>query len=139
MTMAGLSEEAALRDIQDLLVAEAEKLILGLRGGDYDIGKRQLSCAIDVAGTADTLRVFVNWLRYQVSREQSRDFWARTTHNDTNLAEAVVQSLGLIRNELSKRCGKVSEETIMRAATFFLGYLRRAFVGREFLSSVAIS
>lgn len=139
MTMAELSEDAALRDIQDLLVAEAEELVLGLSSDNDETGKTQLSRAIDVAGTADTLRVFINWLRYQAGRERSRDFWTRPTRNGASLAEAVAQSLGLIREELSKRCEKISEKTVMRATTLFLGYMRRAVVGSKFLSSIALT
>lgn len=139
MTTARLSEEAALRDIQDLLVAKAEELVRGLSSDNEETGKTQLSRAIEVASTADTLRVFINWLRYQAGRERSRDFWTQTSRNDTTLAEAVAKSLDLIRKELSKRCENISDKTIMRATTLFLGYMRRAVVGSEFLSSIALS
>jgi hypothetical protein len=135
MTTNAVSEEAALQEVQDFLVEQAEQIVRLLRGGQNDAGKTQLSRAIDVAMSADTLRVFLNWLRYQGARERSQDFWQVQCGNDT-----VIHIVERILNDIDKRLktknNSVSNRTIMRAVTLFLGYLRRAYIAKELLQGV---
>lgn len=121
-----------LRDEQDQLVQKAEALVHQLKdlgGWNQDIGRTQASRAIEVARAADSLRLFINWLRYQAARESDRQrFWSLKL-NQATLAETLSKAL----NDLP-----AGEDGPMPQARLLLGYFRRALVGAEFLNKIKV-
>ena len=121
---------------QDTLVKKAEDLVNLLKKSQWDkgVGRTQASKAIEVAQESPTLRVFVNWLRYQASRESERQpFWSVEIvegHKKSCLAELLAQELNIIQ--------KAQPGDPMRAVRLFLGYFRRALVGVEFLDRIKV-
>src|SRR5690606_12650183 len=77
-----INEQTVLHLLQDHLVAKAEELVAGLKlpkGDGLSKGRTQASKALEVVQSAGSLKVFVNWLRYQAGRERSAEFWSRPT------------------------------------------------------------
>lgn len=124
----------AARMNQDELVQKAEALVSRLKASKWDksVGRTQASKAIEVAQDAPTLRLFVNWIRYQAARESERQpFWSVDLgqgREKANLAEALTQELNAIQ--------KAHPENPMPAVRLFLGYFRRALVGVKFLDRI---
>lgn len=121
---------------QDELVRKAEALVSQLKASKWDesVGRTQASKAIEVAQDAPTLRLFVNWLRYQAARESERQpFWSVELgrgREKANLAEALTRELNAIQ--------RAQPEHPMRAVRLFLGYFRRALVGVKFLDEIKV-
>jgi hypothetical protein len=139
------SVQAALHRMQDDLVLRAEKLVLDLnlpKGEGLDKGRTQASKALEVAQSAGTLSVFVNWLRYQAGRERSAEFWSRKTSGQASLARAVTTELGNIQRKLYDDLPGIDSHQLnaatMQAATRFLGYFRRALIGADFLEDIRL-
>jgi len=116
---------------EDKLVDAAEKIVLTAKdqlSGKAETGKTQASKAIEVAQEAKSLRVFRNWLRYQMARE---DFWQ--THVESKfLAERIAEEVERIAGE-----AKSSEEAL-KAVIRFLGYFRRALVAIDHLGRIPV-
>ena len=121
---------------QDELVQKAEALVSQLKKSKWDesVGRTQASKAIEVAQDASTLRLFVNWLRYQAARESDRQpFWSvglGEGRKKVKLAEALTRELNAIQ--------KAHPKDPMRAVRLFLGYFRRALVGVQFLDDIKV-
>jgi len=139
-------EQTILRELQDEMVQRAERLVRNLQlpsRGDEATQKRrtQASRAIEVAQTAGSLSVFINWLRYQAARKDSQDFWGMKV-GQKQLAGALAENLSWLQREIGNRMQGESKpeqnRVIMNAATRFLGYFRRALVGADFLDEIAL-
>ena len=136
-------DRAALQQIPEQLVEAAEQVVKDLRidaRSAEEMGKSQASKAIQVAQAADSLRVFINWVRYQAGRERSADFWSRETGSDQKLVERLA---GEFREFEQKLAGRIADEsrrgpTLMAAVVLFLGYFRRALVGYQYLTKVTV-
>ncbi len=120
----------------DWLVRKAESLVQRLKRSNWqesDQGKTQASKAIEVAQDASSLRLFVNWLRYQAAREREKKqpgFWSRSLDGQV-LAEAMVADLREIQQQLG-------EDQTMEGVRLYLGYFRRALVGIKYLDSIQL-
>jgi len=119
----------------DKLVHEAERLVEQIAkqraNEELDIGKTQASKAIEVAQSADSLRLFINWLRYQAARETDRQqFWSMNLSGGKTLAQTLTEVL--------KRISPKEPEKAMPAVRLFLGYFRRALVGIKFLDRIKV-
>lgn len=116
---------------EDELVGRAEKIVLEARNklsrGDAETGKTQASKAIEVAQEAKSLRVFYNWLRYQMARE---DFWRIPLSEDKPLAQRIAEEAQWIQQKAG------SLEEALKAVLRFLGYFRRALVAVEHLDRI---
>jgi hypothetical protein len=113
----------------DELVQRAEKIILAAKEkleNEQETGKTQTSKAVEVAKAARSLRVFQNWLRYQMARE---NFW-RLPVDGRPLAQYI--------NEEASDFEKKSEskEAALKALVQFLGYLRRALIAVKYLDQI---
>lgn len=117
----------------DDLVRRAEEVMRRLRKSkqrDEEAGRTQASRALAVAQDSDSLRLFLNWLRYQAAREADRQrFWSASLQKGT-LAEAVADEL--------KAIAKEAAEDTMVAVRYFLGYFRRALIGEAFLDRITL-
>lgn len=119
----------------DLLVKKAEGLVKRLQRATGwrdapEAGKTQASKAIEVAQSAPTPLLLINWLRYQAAREEEeKRFWSRPLEGRETLAEALVADLQEVLETLSPH-------EKMRAVTLYLGYFRRALVGIRFLDRI---
>ncbi|RMF34388.1 MAG: hypothetical protein D6759_05910 [Chloroflexi bacterium] len=120
----------------DWLVRKAEDLVQRLKQSGWqgsDQGKTQASKAIEVAQDASSLRLFVNWLRYQAAREREKKqpgFWSRSLDGQL-LAEAMVADL----QEIQQQFGK---DRTMQGVRLYLGYFRRALVGIRYLDRIQL-
>lgn len=142
-----INEQAILHDLQDEMVQRAERLVRGLDSssgsGEEAVQKRktQASKAIEVAQSAGSLSVFVNWLRYQAARKESQEFWGMKTSGQL-LASALLENLLWLQKEVNDRTkgeGRSEQSRLtMKAVTQFLGYFRRALVGAEFLKDITL-
>ncbi len=95
-----------------------------------EVGRTQTSKAIEVAKAAESLSLFINWLRYQAAREKEREkFWSQELPDGKILAEAIAADVNEIK-------GKVTKEELMKSIALYLGYFRRAFIGLEFLDRI---
>ncbi len=137
-------EQTILVRLQDEMVQRAERLVRSLKlSKDEGIekGKTQASKALEVAQTANSLGVFVNWLRYQAGRESSALFWTKQA-GQQRLAKALTAELNWLQGEIVRQmpeAAKVEQQQItMRAVTRFLGYFRRALVGANFLDEITL-
>jgi hypothetical protein len=134
-----INAQTVLRDLQDELVLRAERLVneLGFKGADVaESGKTQASKALEVAQSAGSLPVFLNWVRYQAGREKSADFWRRSAGRQ-DLARALSGELLWIQKQVHDQLGDLpkAEQDVatMRAVVRFLGYFRRALIGAKYL------
>ena len=118
---------------RDDLVRRAEKLIGRLDSSenwDEGIGKTQASNAIQAAREAESLNLFLNWLRYQTARERdSKPFWSASFEGKT-LAEAITDELNEIHGVL--------KGDAMPSVRLLLGYLRRALFGIKYLDKIKV-
>ncbi|ACX52118.1 hypothetical protein Adeg_0983 [Ammonifex degensii KC4] len=116
-----------LEEINEELVVKAEEIVKKIKGRvgkSDDTGRSQLSRAIEVARSAKSFKVFNNWMAYQASRPQSSKFWKELGLIDH--IRGVMQSLEK-DERLPDKAAKV--EALVR----FLGFFRRAFIGRDYL------
>lgn len=113
------------------LVRKAEEMVeecfgQGGRGGGGSTGRTQLSNAIDAINQArGSIEVFLNWLRYQMSREE---FWRASNRQGKMLGKLITH----YANELQKR----DPEHAAHHLTHFLGFMRRAFVALNYLDQI---
>lgn len=122
-----------LYQIQDELVLRAEKLVAA-RAQAIDVGKTQMSRAVATASAPGvTPRVFINWLRCQAAREKDRSqFWTLQSDSRKSLAEEVADQIDWIVQQPD-----LPNKT--EAITRFLGYMRRALVGAEWLDVIRLT
>ncbi|GEM_PF-900822 len=126
------------------LVIEAEEIIRKYFGtsGDDDQekrGKTQLSNAIDVIKQSDSIELFINWVRYQMAREKSgEEFWTTPLEHSRPKVEDMFGS-AIIRRANQFRQENTEHEKAIAQLANFLGFLRRAFLARKFLSIVDLS
>jgi len=112
------------------LVVKAETIISDCfgsgRGGNVgSTGRTQLSNAIDAINQAQgCIEVFINWLRYQMSRE---DFW-RTRGKSKTLGEQIID----YALHLKERDPKHAAQHL----TYFLGFMRRTLVAVNYLDKI---
>jgi len=112
----------------DELVIEAEQIIgslrqpLQARGGET--GRTQMSKAIDAAQQLRSFAMFLNWLRYQMAREE---FWRIQSENGKTLGELVANCVSRLQSE-----GKQGMEKLV----LLLGFMRRALVAIEHLDRI---
>lgn len=144
-----MNEQTLLLALQDEMVLRAERLVARFVGMEVpELGKTQSSKAMEVARSAESPRVFLNWLRYQAARERetlrrqrSVSFWTRGTGSHT-LAASLASELSWLRNkvaaDLPEHSDSEQERVTMRAATQLLGYFRRALIGAAFLQTIAL-
>jgi len=137
-------EQTILQKLQDEMVQRAERLVRDLnlsREEGVEKGKTQASKALEVAQTAGSLTVFINWLRYQAGRESSALFWTKAAGKQT-LARALTSELNWLQSqvtsEMSQQSKAEQQQAVMRAVTRFLGYFRRALIGARFLSEISL-
>ena len=140
------NEQEILHHLQDQLVQKAEQLVIELKlpkGDGLSKGRTQASKALEVAQTAGSLKVFVNWLRYQAGRERSAEFWSRQTSSKSSLALALPIELGELQQWIHDHWVAADEDqrraVTMQATTRFLGYFRRALIGADYLDDIMLS
>lgn len=141
------TKDSILRDLQDHMVEQAEQLVRDLdlaTGQGVTKGRTQASKALEVAQTAQSLSVFVNWIRYQAARERSTDFWSKRAGKHTSLAKGVTVALGELRGEIESSLPKTATtaekaDVVMQGVTRFLGYFRRALIGADFLNDIMLA
>lgn len=105
------------------LVERAEKVVRSCGPMKEQEAHTQASRAMEAA--AGGPRVFKNWLAYQQART---DFW-RIRCEGINLGERLAKEI----DRLAKDC---SGDELERAMRRFVGFFRRALVGREYLDKV---
>ena len=139
-----VSGEKVLLTLQDELVERAEEVVRALKlpkGPDVEKGRTQASKALEVAESAGSLPVFVNWLRYQAARDKSAEFWGRQA-GDKPLAHRVTQDLGWVQSRVKTLSPDAVpadlRDVTMRAVTRYLGYLRRAMIGADYLDEIKL-
>lgn len=137
-------EQTILYKLQDEMVQRAERLVRDLnlpQNEGVEKGKTQASKALEVAQTAGSLTVFINWLRYQAGRESSTLFWTKVAGKQT-LARALTSELNWLQSQVTSAMSQQSkaeqQQVVMRAVTRFLGYFRRALVGADYLSEITL-
>lgn len=124
--------------LNEELVVRAEEIVRAMgqsAKGLGDVSKSQLARAVEVARSARSPRVFNNWLAYQAGRDQSREFWTHRV-GDRRLIDAVRETLAFIEERMREESvhdRKLQQETVTEALVRFLGFLRRALVGWEYL------
>ncbi|MDZ7373982.1 MAG: hypothetical protein ONB23_08410 [candidate division KSB1 bacterium] len=111
----------------DDLVRRAEKLALSIQA-ELEEGKNQLTKAIDVVRESRSLRVFLNWLAYQAGRAGGSGFWQQKAGNSGALHTALAYEV----EQIEKQYGKEAVDAVL----WFLGYFRRAVIGREVLQKM---
>ncbi len=113
------------------LVRKAEEIVeecfgQGGRGGGGSTGRTQLSNAIDAINQArGSIEVFLNWLRYQMARE---DFWRTRGRQGKMLGQLIAR----YADELQQR----DPEHAAHHLTVFLGFMRRALVALNYLDQI---
>lgn len=138
------NEQEILHALQDDMVLRAENLVRSLKvdkNQGVDLGKTQASKALEVVQSAGSLSVFINWLRYQAGRESSAVFWTKPTGSRPTLAQALTDELRWLQSQVTQKMPQASkaeqQRVVMRAATRFMGYFRRALVGAGYLDQIA--
>jgi hypothetical protein len=130
-----LALQEAIKRQADEVVKLANEAIAGLPQGTK-LEKNQFSNLLNVAQSSESVEVIVNYLRYQMGREQK--LWG-TKEND--LAHVIIRhiraSLHALAHQqiaafLKERDLSTSPETLQEAhfrlVHQYIGYLRRAFV-----------
>ncbi|MFN3690526.1 MAG: hypothetical protein ACK4UU_06350 [Fimbriimonadales bacterium] len=113
------------------LVRKAEEIVeecfgQGGRGGGSSTGRTQLSNAIDAINQSrGSIEVFLNWLRYQMARE---DFWRARNRQGKMLGELIAR----YADELQRR----DPELAAHNTTLFLGFMRRALIALSYLDQI---
>lgn len=124
--------------LNEELVARAEEIVrsMGQSAGKLEgVSKSQLARAIEVARSARSPRLFNNWLAYQAGRDQSHEFWTHRV-GDRKLIDWVRETLAVIEARVGEQQPSDPElrrEVVTEALVRFLGFLRRALVGCEYL------
>jgi hypothetical protein len=96
------------------------------RGGSGSTGRTQLSNAIDAINQAQgSIEVFLNWLRYQMAREE---FWRTRGKQGKMLGELIYK----YAEDLRKR----DPQRAAYHLTQFLGFMRRALVAANYLEQI---
>jgi len=117
--------------IIDELVRQAEAIVREYfsdpASGKDTTGNTQLSNAIDVIVQSKSVEVFCNWLRYQMAREknernENKRFWITQKGSQKAFGERII-------DEVRKPPCASNVENI----THFLGFLRRAYIARDYL------
>lgn len=139
------SEQEVLHFLQDEMVQRAEQIVIDLNLSPdvgLSVGRTQASKALEVAQTAGSLKVFVNWLRYQAGRERSAEFWSHQAGSQSSLAKALTLELGKLQQRIAELWPTADERqrraATMQATTRFLGYFRRALIGAKYLKDVML-
>lgn len=139
------NEQAVLHHLQDFMVQQAEEIVRTLnlpKGEGLSKGRTQASKALEVAQSAGSLKVFVNWLRYQAGRERSADFWSRQAGTHPSLARALTVALGDLQQQIDQLWTEGTPQerraATMKAATRLLGYFRRALIGADYLDAIML-
>ena len=105
-------------------------------------GRTQTSKAIEVMQSAQSINVFINWLRYQAARASSEQFWNHKTANNDSLVLGLTKSLGELRQLVTAAMPHaeptLQNQVVMQAATRFLGYFRRSLIGAKFLKEIRL-
>lgn len=97
----------------------------------------QLSNFLNVAQTTNSVRVVVNWIRYQKNRPDTRRQWS-----DTGLGDDVINDIKTLEESARSIAGDLDAEqptrhltdVHMRLIAQYAGYLKRSYVaygGRE--------
>ncbi|MGQ9533085.1 MAG: hypothetical protein ACUVTQ_09850 [Desulfotomaculales bacterium] len=126
-------------ELNEELVARAEEIVKAMGGHAEQAGelsKAQLSRAVDVAREARSSRVFNNWLAYQAGREQSGEFWSHRIAG-RELVDWVRETLTFIEERIGEQVPSDPEcrrEAVTESLVRFLGFLKRALVGRRYLT-----
>lgn len=110
---------------EDDLVQWAEEIVLSAKEKLKDreeTGRTQAFKAIEVMQASESLLVFNNWLRYQLAREASGEFWSIKAQSGKTLAECINEKISEIKN--------------MKSVEHFLGYFYRALVGVEYFDQI---
>lgn len=113
------------------LVRRAESIVdecfgIGGRGSSGSTGRTQLSNAIDAINQArGSIEVFLNWLRYQMAREE---FWRTRGKQGKMLGELIYK----YAEELKKR----DPQRAAYHLTQFLGFMRRALIAVSYLEQI---
>ncbi|GBC92722.1 hypothetical protein HRbin15_01199 [bacterium HR15] len=114
----------------DELVVEAERIIESrrqhLKGGET--GRTQMSNAIDAAQQTRSFAMFLNWLRYQMARKESQEFWGAKDSANRTLGEQVADYV--------KKRLQPEGELGMEKLVLLLGFMRRALVALEYLDRI---
>lgn len=125
--------------LNEELVARAEDIVKAMGGHADQAGepsRAQLARAVDVAREARSSRVFNNWLAYQAGREQSGEFWSHRI-GGRELVDWVRETLAFIERRVGEEIPSDPEgrrEAVTESLVRFLGFLRRALVGRRYLT-----
>ncbi len=119
----------------DELVIMAERLIDRFKDKLQDKlrrqiseGRTQLSKAIEVAKASRSFPVFINWVRYQMAREGTSGGTASEIWRI--IGEAICASATQIERSDSDPQAAIS------SLIKFLGYLRRAFIGIDYMDRI---
>lgn len=113
------------------LVRQAETIVeecfgASGRGSSGSTGRTQLSNAIDAVNQAGgSVEVFLNWLRYQMAREE---FWRTRNKQGKMLGELIYK----YAEDLRKRDPNRAAYNL----TQFLGFMRRALIAVGYLEQI---
>lgn len=113
------------------LVRRAETIVdecfgAGGRGSSGSTGRTQLSNAIDAINQSrGSVEVFLNWLRYQMAREE---FWRTRSKTGKTLGELIYK----YAEDLQKR----DPDNAAKHLTYFLGFMRRALIAVSYLEQI---
>ncbi len=117
------------------LVARAEAVVKELKeslgerreaGKIQETGKTQASKAIEVVRSAGSIRVFRNWLRYQMEREE---FW-KVPALDKPLAQRIDEETRVIEDSSGE------QDTAVKDVILFLGYFYRSLTAINHLDKI---
>ncbi|MFQ3611497.1 MAG: hypothetical protein SNJ72_08390 [Fimbriimonadales bacterium] len=118
----------------DELVYEAERIVSSvqsqLAGRSSETGRSQMSNAIDAAQQTRSIPMFINWVRYQMSREE---FWKTAGDNGKTLGQMVSDFAERLKQEAQDDEGR---ERALEKLTLFLGFMRRALVAIKQLNAI---
>ncbi|MDM7460418.1 MAG: hypothetical protein P3X24_002035 [bacterium] len=114
------------------LVRKAEEIVedcfgQGGHGAGGSTGRTQLSNAIDAINQSrGSIEVFLNWLRYQMAREE---FWRRRGRSTGKMLGELIAKYA---EELQKRDPDHADQHL----THFLGFMRRALIALNYLDQI---
>lgn len=91
----------------------------------------QLSNFLNVAQTTSSVRVVVNWIRYQMNRNDTRQQWS-----DTGLGKKAITDIATLEKSARSIAGDLDAEqptrhladVHMRLIAQYAGYLKRSYV-----------
>lgn len=122
--MPGSGGLPSMSDEELVQLAEAIAKALGSDNGNTAEGRTQCSRALEAA--AGGIRVFRNWLAYQQGRDP-RGFWSLPVGNQGTLADSIRRVVQSVEGSTADR--EEQRDLLLR----FLGFFRRAYIGREYL------